>query len=142
MKPFPAIVACCAVLFPAALLGAPSTASLRDLPEPVSLTAEEDHGRMLKLLGIGALRPGVSGRADAPNPANYDEARATRYPTLPDPLRFDNGAPLTQAAQWPQRRAELVSTSIGKCMGGCQRQRRPCAGSSSAQGASFTERFP
>lgn len=75
---------------------------------PVEMTAEEDHARMLRVLGISALRPGVSGNPDAPNAANYDEAQANPYPRLPDPLRFDDGTPVTSAEQWTRRRAEIA----------------------------------
>src|SRR3954449_10994441 len=59
---------------------------------PVQLTAEQDHQRMLDLLGIKSLRKGADGRnPQAPNAANYDESRANPYPNLPDPLRLNNG---------------------------------------------------
>lgn len=41
---------------------------------------------------------------DAPN---YDEAKAGTF-TLPDPLVFDSGRPVTSARQWKRRRAELL----------------------------------
>lgn len=77
---------------------------------PVSLTAEEDHHRMMQLLGITALRPGANGRdPDAPNAANYDEAKANPYPELPDPLSFQTGEPVRSTEDWWQRRRpELV----------------------------------
>jgi dienelactone hydrolase len=75
---------------------------------PVNLTTEADHARTLELLGIAKLRPGVSGSPDAPNAANYDEAKANPYPKLPDPLLFDNGARVASADEWPRRRAEIA----------------------------------
>ncbi len=74
------------------------------------LTAEQDHRRLLTLLGVEALRPGADGRnPDSPNAANYDEARANPYPRLPDPLRLRNGTPVTSEKMWwHQRRAEIV----------------------------------
>jgi hypothetical protein len=59
---------------------------------PVQLTAEQDHQRMMALLGISSLRPGVDGSdPQAPNAANYDELKANPYASLPDPLRLKNG---------------------------------------------------
>jgi len=86
----------------------PATAST--LPPPVSLTAEEDHQRMMQLLGIKELRPGANGRdPDAPNAANYDEAKANPYPELPDLLTLQNGEKVRNSADWWQRRRpELV----------------------------------
>jgi hypothetical protein len=73
-----------------------------------ALSAEDDHARLLGLLGIDALRPGRSGQPDGPNPANYDEATSNPYPDLPDPLAMDDGRLVTSAALWPARRAELI----------------------------------
>jgi hypothetical protein len=78
------------------------------LPPPVELTAQQDHQRLMGLLGITSLRPGPSGNPKAPNAANVDEAKATPYTTLPDPLVMNNGAKVTSARRWPQRRAEIV----------------------------------
>ena len=69
-----------------------------------------DHKRMLDLLGIKSLRPGASGRdPQAPNFANYDEAKVQPYSPLPDPLVLKNGKKVTSATiWWNQRRAEIV----------------------------------
>ena len=69
-----------------------------------------DHQRMMDLLKITALRQGANGsNPQAPNAANYDEAKVVPYPPLPDPLKLKNGKPVTTARQWwKQRRAELV----------------------------------
>ena len=69
-----------------------------------------DHQRMLDLLGIKLLRSGANGsNKDAPNAANYDEAKVMAYPPLPDPLRLKNGKQVTSAKQWwNARRAEIV----------------------------------
>jgi hypothetical protein len=73
------------------------------------LTAAEDHQRLLDLLHIAALRPGVSHDPTAPNPVNFDESKANPWPKLPDPLRLDHGRPVTTAkAWWTKRRPELV----------------------------------
>lgn len=39
---------------------------------------------------------------------NYDEAKVPAY-TLPDPLIFRSGKPVTVASDWPARRAELLA---------------------------------
>ncbi len=70
----------------------------------------EDHQRMLALLGIKELRPGANGsNKEAPNFANYDEAKVKPYSPLPDPLTLKNGKKVTSAkVWWSQRRAEIV----------------------------------
>ncbi|MGH8261824.1 MAG: acetylxylan esterase, partial [Steroidobacteraceae bacterium] len=77
---------------------------------PVALTADQDHRRMMDLLGIEALRPGPSGNENAPNHANYDEALANPYPNLPDPLRLNDGRRVTSARMWwKERRPQIVA---------------------------------
>ena len=79
-------------------------------PAPVRLTAAEDHQRLLDLLHIQSLRPGVSGDAASPNAANYDETKANPYSKLPDPLVLNNGRRVTTAAVWNEkRRPELFA---------------------------------
>ena len=79
-------------------------------PAPVQLSAEADHQRLLDLLHIQSLRPGVSGNAASPNVANYDEAKANPYSKLPDPLVLNNSRKVTAAAVWnKQRRPELLA---------------------------------
>lgn len=66
---------------------------------------------MLRQLHIDSLRPGVngSGKAGVANAANYDEANANPYPTLPDPLVLKNGQQVrTPAMWWKKRLAEIV----------------------------------
>ena len=73
------------------------------------LTAEQDHQRILNELHISSLRRGADGRADSPNAANTDESKATRYSSLPDPLRLNDGKPVkTPKDWWNKRRPELV----------------------------------
>lgn len=81
------------------------------LPPPVSLTAQQDHQRMLKLLGIEALRPGANGRdPNAPNAANYDESKANPFPQLPHVLTLKSGAKVTTPqVWWQQRRPQIVA---------------------------------
>lgn len=77
---------------------------------PVVLTAQQDHARMMKLLGITSLRPGANpNNPTSPNAVNYDESKANPYPTLPDPLVLKNGQQVRTARQWwTRRRAEIV----------------------------------
>ena len=83
------------------------TASSQQTP-PVQLTAAEDHQRLMDLLHITALRPGVSSTPSRPNPVNYDESKANPYPSLPDPLLLNNGKKVTTAKIWQtKRRPEL-----------------------------------
>ena len=76
------------------------------------LTAEQDHQRILNQLHIKALRPGVSADPHAPNPANYDEAKANPYPKLPDPLKLKNGKPVTSTDMWWQQRRQELADDI------------------------------
>ena len=71
-------------------------------------TTADDHRHMMQQLGITALRPGPSGNEQAPNAANYDEAKANPYPNLPPLLTLRNGQRVTTAWQWWRRRAEIV----------------------------------
>lgn len=82
----------------------------RDLLPPIERSAEEDHRAMLDLLGIKLLRPGADPRdLNAPNAANYDEAKANPYPCLPDPLLTQDRRKVTTAeVWWSQRRSEIV----------------------------------
>jgi hypothetical protein len=79
--------------------------------EAIAAASEADHQKMMDLLHIKTLRPGAngSGKPDAPNAANYDEAKANPYPNLPDPLVLKNGQKVTNAQVWKnKRRAEIV----------------------------------
>ncbi len=99
-----ALLAAATLTAPAAPPGGP------ELAPPVSFTAEEDHSNMMGQLGIQAVRPGASGDENDPDHANYDELLANPYPTLPDPLRLDDGSQVTSAdTWWRQRRPEIVS---------------------------------
>lgn len=77
-------------------------------PAPVTFTADQDHQNMMDQLHITSLRPGPSGDPNAPNAANYDEAKANPYPVWPDIFTFHDGHKVTTAAQWPARRAEIA----------------------------------
>ncbi len=84
------------------------TAAQPVAPPPVELTAQQDHQRLMGLLGITSLRPGPSGNPNAPNAANLDEAKATPYTHLPDPLVMKGGQKVTSSRQWARRRAEIA----------------------------------
>ena len=83
-------------------------AALVLLAEP--LTTKQDHQRVLVLFKIKSLRPGANGRDhNAPNAANYDESKATPYPTLPNPLLYNNGKQFNSAKAWHnKRRPEII----------------------------------
>ena len=68
-----------------------------------------DYRVMLAQLGIDSIRRGPSGNPADPNAANTNEAKATTYTSLPDPLLLKNGKKVTKAATWlQQRRPEIV----------------------------------
>ncbi len=80
-------------------------------PEQLAIQAASDkeHQREMDALGIKELRHGADGDPNAPNAANYDEARADVYPRIPDPLLLNNGNPVTTAnVWWSKRRPEIV----------------------------------
>ncbi len=79
---------------------------MADPPPPVQLTAQQDHKRLMDLLGMTAIRRGADGNPKSANAANSDEAKTGTY-TLPDPLTFKDGTKVT-AAGWRRRRAEIV----------------------------------
>jgi len=93
----------------ACVAGFVSPMTAADAP-PLELTAEQDHKLMMEKLGITAIRQGANGRdADAPNAANYDEAKGNPHPQLPPLLQLANGKPVKNAkAWWRQRRPEIV----------------------------------
>src|SRR5689334_6987961 len=71
-------------------------------------TTADDHKQMMQQLGITALRAGPSGNEQAPNHANYDEAKANPFPNLPPLLTLRNGQRVTSSRLWARRRAEIV----------------------------------
>jgi hypothetical protein len=80
----------------------------RQNQDSIRKLTQQDHQEMMKKLGITSLRPGPSGTANAPNAANYDEAKATQYKSLPDPLIMNNGKPVKSAkVWWKKRRSEI-----------------------------------
>src|SRR5262245_61975552 len=96
-------------LLSGAMLATASPMFAADAAPPRELTAEQDHKLMMDRLGITEIRQGANGRdANAPNAANYDEAKGNPYPELPAVLTFDNGKPVKSARDWKKRRAEIV----------------------------------
>jgi hypothetical protein len=89
-------------------LGAQQPAADPAAREALQRATAADHQQMMAQLGIRALRPGPSGNESAPNHANYDEATANPFPNLPPVLTLNNGRMVTTAAQWAQRRAEIL----------------------------------
>ncbi|HEX3626640.1 MAG TPA: acetylxylan esterase [Verrucomicrobiae bacterium] len=78
-----------------------STASTDTTAADLKATTEADQQRMMRLLGITALRPGRDGsHTNAPNYANYDESIANPYPELPDPLVANSGLKITTPELW------------------------------------------
>ena len=80
---------------------------------------------MMEQLGITSIRQGANGRdPNAPNAANYDEAKGNPYPELPDALKLDNGKPVMNAKQWwKQRRPQIVEHFDREVYGRLPKQR-------------------
>jgi hypothetical protein len=90
-------------LAPLLLLAGPAGSQQQDYT-----AAEADRRAMLDTLGIRDTRPGADGfNPQAPNAANYDEAKAGT-PTLPPLLTFADGTPVRTPADWKRRRGEIV----------------------------------
>jgi hypothetical protein len=80
-------------------------------PEQLAIraAAEQDHQRLMDLLGIKKLRPGASHDPKSAHPTNFDESKANIYLNLPDPLLLANGKRVTSAKLWwTKRRPEIV----------------------------------
>ena len=89
-----------------ALLAAPALAQ----DPSAGLTTAEDHALMMQALGIDSLRRGADGMdPDSPWYANYDEALANPYPSLPRLMLTNDRRPVDTAEMWWNvRRPELV----------------------------------
>jgi hypothetical protein len=90
---------------------APAANGGRSPPTPEQLAiqkaSKEDRQHMMDQLHISSLRPVVDARKLGS--ANYDEAKASPYPNLPDPLMMKNGKKVTTAKMWwDRRRPEIV----------------------------------
>jgi hypothetical protein len=82
----------------------------RRTADSIRQLTEKDHQQMMDQLHITSLRPGANGsNPNAPNAANYDEAKANPYPNLPDALTLKNGRKVTDVKTWwNKRRPEIV----------------------------------
>ena len=87
-----------------AALTAAAGAALSEQPPHVVMTSQQDRQRVMDQLKI-TMFPSGPGAYLA---STYDEKTANPYPTLPDPLMFNNGSKVKTAAQWHKRRAEIV----------------------------------
>jgi hypothetical protein len=97
----------CLLLMPVSLFGQQPASS--PYPPIVHLTAEQDHQRIMDLLGMKTIRPGRVNNPSSPLAANYDESKANPYPQLPDPLVLANGKRVTSAKiWWTKRRPQIV----------------------------------
>ncbi len=75
---------------------------------------QADYENMLVQLHITSTRPGPSGNPSAPNAANSDEAKATQYTSLPDPLVLKNGKKVTDAKTWWNKRRPEIAEDFNK----------------------------
>ncbi len=87
------------------LLGDDAKPSGLQTPKAAAAADFDDHQNMMDQLGIKKLRPG----ANSKDQSIYDDATANRYKdSLPDVLTMNDGTKVTQASQWPRRRAEII----------------------------------
>ena len=97
-------IICFAILFSTITFGQFS----RQAQDSIRQLTQKDYKDMCDLIGIKATRPGPSGTPTAPNAANTDEAKATQYTSLPDPLILNNGKKVKSAkVWWGKRRPEI-----------------------------------
>lgn len=82
--------------------------SWRQRMDSLNKISQKDHQLMMEMLGIDEIRPGPSGNPESPNAANVDEALATPYKSLPDPLQFNKGKKVKKPAQWEARKLEIM----------------------------------
>jgi hypothetical protein len=89
-----------------------ATAAPAQAPDRAARAAatEADYRETLKRLGLPQLRPGADGRnRNAPNAANYDEAKVGKIPPLPPLLQTQAGRPVRTARHWwSLRRPEIA----------------------------------
>lgn len=77
--------------------------------DSINRLTQQDYKQMLNQLNIISTRPGPSGNPQAVNAANTDEAKASPYTSLPDPLTLKNGRKVTDAQTWwNKRRPEIA----------------------------------
>src|SRR5882724_11777614 len=104
------IIIYCLLLFGASLSYAQGVNSMtkeeRDAYlQKIRTESANDQQKMLELLNIKSLRPGVNGwDKNPPNPVNYDEAKANPFPDLPDALILKSGKTVASAKVWWRER--------------------------------------
>src|ERR1051326_3626108 len=95
-------------------------------PEPLNLTANQDHQRMMDLLHIPSLRRGADGmNPQSPNYQNTDESKANPYPNLPDPLLLKNGEKVTTPDTWWKERRPEIMEDFDREVYGCVQANTP-----------------
>jgi hypothetical protein len=77
--------------------------------DSINRVTQQDYQQMLSQLNITSTRPGPSGNPQAPDAANTDEAKASPYATLPDPLTLDNGKKVTDSKTWWRKRRPEIA---------------------------------
>lgn len=82
--------------------------------DSINKATQRDYKSMLQTLNITATRSGPSGNPQAPNAANADEAKASPYTTLPDPLLLQNGEKVTNATTWWNKRRPEIAEAFDK----------------------------
>ncbi|MFN8239950.1 MAG: hypothetical protein U0X39_04265 [Bacteroidales bacterium] len=82
----------------------------------------EDYRQMLELLKISDIRPGPSGNASAPNAANSDESKATRYARYQILSCLMMASKVKSAGEWWNRRRQIANhfeRDLRNCSGRC-----------------------
>lgn len=82
------------------ILGTVAAALVASASVAAARTAEQDHGVMIRQVGIVQLRPGEGGDATAPDPANCNPAKANLYPIRPDPTTMAHRRQVSDAPMW------------------------------------------
>ncbi len=76
----------------------------------LNAASAKERDRELKLLGITEMQPPATAYdIGKPGNANYDESKANPYPNLPALLVMNNGTKVKTAAQWAERRKEILA---------------------------------
>lgn len=74
--------------------------SAQSAPAGGRVTSEQVHAHMMQELGLKSIRPGADPNRGSTHLPNYNEALATPYKSLPNPLVMANGKPVTTRAEW------------------------------------------
>src|SRR4051812_42003920 len=98
------------MLLSGAGIGALAQTAMPSAAERAAILAAstQEREREMKLLGITEMRPPLSAYdIGKPGNANFDEAKANPYPSMPALMVMQDGTKVTTAAQWQKRRAEI-----------------------------------